>query len=151
MSRHLLFLELKTVSIDGLHRGQKINLIARPECECYREVMSYELPDEAPKSNTPIVFGPFCAIFVITILIGIFSDKKPPDIWFMFFFGSPFVCTALAQLRSGYQWKNMAPGNRGKKRSEDPIGFAASTAGHLILGLAIWGYGIYRHFAAANI
>ena len=56
-----------------------------------------------------------------------------------------FFGTAAAQLRSGYLWQNLAPGNRGLHRSKAPRRFVMSTIGHTALGTIIvtfawWGY-----------
>jgi hypothetical protein len=49
----------------------------------------------------------------------------------------PFFATAVAQLRSGYLWRNLAAGNRGDHRSERPMKFILSTTAHFAIGAGI--------------
>lgn len=49
----------------------------------------------------------------------------------------------LAELRSGYAWKNLAPGNRGVQRTTSPAKFFRSVIFHFLLAAIIAGYGVW--------
>ena len=56
-----------------------------------------------------------------------------------------FLGTAIAQLRTGYLWRNLSPGNRGLHRSDAPIRFILSTVfdfflAAVIIAFALWCY-----------
>ncbi|HCD32861.1 MAG TPA: hypothetical protein DER01_10685 [Phycisphaerales bacterium] len=38
-----------------------------------------------------------------------------------------FLGMAWVQLKTGYRWKNLCPGNRGKTREQSPFGFWSSS------------------------
>jgi hypothetical protein len=56
----------------------------------------------------------------------------------------PFFATAVAQLRSGYLWRNLAVGNRGKHRSESPTMFILSTVANIVVGTGIVAFFVYQ-------
>lgn len=60
------------------------------------------------------------------------------------FAGLAFVplAIALAELRSGYAWRNMTPGNRGVSRSESPRRYWFLVAEHLLIacGVILFGW-----------
>lgn len=100
------------------------------------------------KSNTPIIFVPILIMFVMLVLLhtqtSIIGNMK--TMLFFIMFGYLFIGTAIAQKRSGYFWKNLRNGNRGKHKSESPKMFVVSNIFHTCLGLAIWTFAIVRFF-----
>lgn len=79
------------------------------------------------------MFGVFILLHTQTSLP---EDMK--KMLFFFIFGYPFIGTAIAQKRSGYFWKNLRDGSRGKHKSESPKMFVASNILYTCLGLSIW-------------
>ena len=71
------------------------------------------------------------------------DDGSQRLLWRSGLIGFAFVplAIALAELRSGFAWKNLAPGNRGVSRTESPRHYWVSVAGHAILacGLVLFG------------
>ncbi len=57
-----------------------------------------------------------------------------------------FFAIGVAQLRSGYLWRNLSPGNRGAHRSKAPYRFMASTIFHFALALAIVAFALWRYW-----
>jgi len=98
------------------------------------------------KSNTVILFPPIVIMFAFLILLERYTNISDKLFRLLFFvmFGYLFIGTAIAQNRSGYFWKNLSKGNRGKHRSESPKQFILSNLFYLILGLSIWSFGIIR-------
>jgi hypothetical protein len=103
------------------------------------------MPQSKARSNTLIVFGAFALIF------GVFFwaargqlESRLAESMVLGSFSFPFLGTALSQLRSGYLWRNLSPGNRGLHRSESPARFALSTAGHFLMAAAIIGYAVWN-------
>lgn len=60
------------------------------------------------------------------------------------FVGYAFVpiSIAIAELRSGYAWKNLAPGNRGVARVCGPRAFFFSVAGHTAFACGLLAFGL---------
>jgi hypothetical protein len=94
------------------------------------------------KSNTPIVFIPTLILLTSIVLIHVYADISKNQYRALFFimFGYLFIGTPIAQIRSGYLWKNLADGNRGKHKSEAPLNFAISNIIYTIIGLCFWLY-----------
>ncbi len=61
--------------------------------------------------------------------------------------GIPLIAVGISQVRSGYIWRNLAPGNRGEHRTESPRKFLFSTCLNLAFGLGIATFFIYRFLA----
>lgn len=97
-------------------------------------------PQQPPKSNTWVVLIPTAVWFVggwayVRSLQIDLAGRY--DLIFAAGLSIPFLATAVAQVRSGFLWKNLACGNRGAHRSQAPLRFVLSTALHLVIGLAI--------------
>lgn len=93
-----------------------------------------------PKSNTWMVLVPFVLWLVGSIAyISLLQEESQGRYASLMAAGVsvPFFATAVAQLRSGYLWRNLAPGNRGAHRSESPKSFFFSTIFLFVIGLAI--------------
>ena len=93
-----------------------------------------------PKSNTWILLIPvalwFVGAFAYTRLLQEESHGRY-DSLVAAGLSIPFFATAVAQLRSGYIWRNLAAGNRGVHRSERPRKFIFSTTAHFVIGAGI--------------
>lgn len=63
-------------------------------------------------------------------------------------FSMPFLVTAIFELRTGYAWKNMAPGNRRVSRFEAPGKFARSVGFHLFTAAVLLGCALWRFFTS---
>jgi hypothetical protein len=98
--------------------------------------------NEKTKSNTPIVFIPILIMFAVLAVLDIYTNipKNQSRALFFFMFGYLFIGIPVAQIRSGYFWRNLKEGNRGKHKSESPVSFALSNIIYTILGLCFWGY-----------
>jgi hypothetical protein len=99
------------------------------------------------RSNTVIGFGGFVLTFAFCYLAYRiqFSQPRLASLIGIASFSLVFLATAFAQLRSGYLWRNLSPGNRGLRRSEAPSRFIASTVFHLLLALAIVAFALWRY------
>jgi hypothetical protein len=53
---------------------------------------------------------------------------------------------AVAELRSGYAWKNLAEGGRGVARATAPGRYWRSVSCHLLLAGAINAFNVWMHF-----
>lgn len=98
--------------------------------------------EEQLRSNTWIVLIPTVAWFVGGWTYARYFQEAVEgrfDNLFAAGLSIPFLATAIAQIRSGFLWKNLARGNRGAHRSHAPRRFLTATALHLIAGLAIAG------------
>ena len=75
---------------------------------------------------------------------GRWDDGSQRLIWRSGLVGFAFVplAIALAELRSGYAWKNLAPGNRGVSRTESPRHYWFSVAGHAVLACGLMLFGL---------
>ncbi|MBU1565142.1 MAG: hypothetical protein KJ630_05895 [Proteobacteria bacterium] len=101
------------------------------------------------KSNTPIVFIPTIIMFVILAMIDIYTNI-PKEIYralFFVMFGYLFIGVSIAQIRSGYLWKNLKKGNRGKHKSDSPGEYILSIIFYTIIGLCFWCYVAYAYFS----
>lgn len=92
-----------------------------------------------PRSNSP---GPLIGIVIAVALIAgtaLFDDGSQDLLWRSGLIGCAFVpvSIALAELRSGYAWKNLAPGNRGSSRLESPSRFWISVTWHMLFALGL--------------
>jgi hypothetical protein len=87
-----------------------------------------------PKSNTVVVFPLLAAAFVAAILVNKTDlPEETKNRVCLILFSSFFWAPALAQIRSGYRWKNMSPGNRGPHKSEELKKYKLSVAGNCLL------------------
>ncbi len=94
----------------------------------------------ALKSNTWVVVLPTVLWFVLGFAYVQFWQPQTNnryDYLMAAGLGVPFIAMALAQLRSGYIWRNLAPGNRGEHKSDKPKRFLSSTILDLAVGLGI--------------
>lgn len=92
-----------------------------------------------PRSNLPgLLMG---IVIAVALVIGaaFFDDGSQELLWRSGLIGSAFVplSIALAELRSGYMWKNVAPGNRGFSRLESPSRFWISVIWHMLFALGL--------------
>ena len=104
------------------------------------------IEDKTP-SNAPIGLSGWVLMFALLIWASRFLSPQPPiaGVIAIASLSLPFFATAIAQLRSGYLWRNLSPGFRGLHRSEAPTRFALSTVFHFSLAsgfiiLALWRY-----------
>lgn len=99
------------------------------------------------KSNTVIVIWPTVGMFILLIVFYKFTNISRDIITLIFWLmlGYMFLGTAIAQNRSGYFWKNLRQGNRGKTKKGNPILFIASNIFYSIIGLFIWVIGIIQY------
>ncbi len=98
------------------------------------------------RSNTAWGFGGLAlalALGIVAYRIQ-FSQPRLASLVAIASFGLVFLAIACAQLRSGYLWRNLAPGNRGPHRSEAPARFVASTVFHLLLAVSIVAFAYWR-------
>lgn len=101
-------------------------------------------PKTEPKSNTWMVAIPFVLCFLGGFLYARFlqgqTGGRYDSLVAAGFLSVPFFAIALAQLRSGYLWCNLVPGNRGEHRSVRPGKFVVSTFAFLAIGafFAAW-------------
>lgn len=81
------------------------------------------------------------------------DDGSKRLLWRSGLVGFAFVpfAIALAELRSGYAWKNLAPGNRGVSRTESPRRYWLSVAGHTVIALRSCAFWIAGYSATVNI
>ena len=98
-----------------------------------------------PRSNSiGLWLGMLLGISVIAV--GILTDYHGEQrfAWRSGLIGFSLVplCIAAAELRSGYAWKNLASGNRGVSRAEQPRRFWLSVGAHAALALGLAAYGI---------
>ncbi|RYD20355.1 MAG: hypothetical protein EOP88_15415 [Verrucomicrobiaceae bacterium] len=97
-----------------------------------------------PKSNTWMVVIPFASCLLGGLLYNRFvqdsTGGRYDELVAGLFLSTPFFALAFAQMRSGYLWRNMVPGNRGEHSSVCPMAFAVSTFIFMLLGtlVAIW-------------
>lgn len=103
----------------------------------------------SPKSNSP---GFWAGLTLLGLAIGLasLSERASLPEWTKFLPLAGVSCLplaiALAELRSGYAWKNLAPGNRGVQRTTSPAKFFRSVIFHLLLAAIIAGYGVWLSF-----
>jgi len=102
-----------------------------------------------PKSNSPGfgIGGALCGLACVVVAT---LDKASSAGWgrLLPLIGVcclPFAI-ALAELRSGYAWKNLAPGNRGVHRTASRATFFCSVTFHLMLAAIIAGFGVWLSF-----
>jgi hypothetical protein len=113
-----------------------------------------------PRSNSiGLLVGAILAVGVIVTAGRLEHDGSQRLLWRSAIIGFAFVplCIALAELRSGYSWKNLAPGNRGVARVDKPRTFWFSVAGHTAFAFGLLAFGLLatppetpNHSAAAN-
>jgi len=92
-----------------------------------------------PRSNSP---GPLIGIVIAVAIVAVavqLDDGSQELLWRSGLIGCAFVpvSIALAELRSGYAWKNLAPGNRGSSRLESPSRFWISVTGHVVFAAGL--------------
>ena len=89
--------------------------------------------------------GAILAVAVMAIAAQIDRDGSQRLLWRSAFVGFAFVplSIAAAELRSGYTWKNLAPGNRGAARPQAPRRFWLSVIGHTAFGCSLIAYGLF--------
>ena len=73
------------------------------------------------------------------------DDGSQRLLWRSAFVAFAFVplSIAVATLRSGYAWKNLAPGNRGAARAQSPRQFWLSVVGHTASGCGLIAFGVF--------
>lgn len=100
-----------------------------------------------PRSNTIIGFGGFVLTFALCYVAYRiqFSQPRLAALIGVASFSFVFMAVAFAQLRSGYLWRNLSPGNRGGHHSESPSRFILSTVFHFVLALGIVGFALWRY------
>jgi hypothetical protein len=92
-----------------------------------------------PRSNLPgLLMGIVIAVALIAG-VALFGDGSYVLLWRSRLIGFAFVplSIALAELRSGYAWKNLAPGNRGSSRLESPSRFWISVIWHMLFAVGL--------------
>jgi hypothetical protein len=99
------------------------------------------------RSNTVIGFGGFVLTFALCYVAYRiqFSQPRFASLIGIASFSLVFLATAFAQLRSGYLWRNLSPGNRGVHRSAAPSRFIASIIFHVVIALAIVAFALWRY------
>lgn len=106
--------------------------------------------NELIRSNTPALWVGFGLLFAFG-LIAYYLQHQLPDRTTLLIgltgFSTPFLVTALFELRSGYTWRNLSPGNRGISRIESPARFFLSIGFHVLAAFAIFGYGLWQFLA----
>lgn len=86
-----------------------------------------------PKSNFWIVLTIAISSFAVWALVSESSwPEQTKSRLFLILFSSFFWVPAIAVLRSGYAWKNLAPGNRGNHKSEEPTRYWLAIIGYAI-------------------
>ena len=101
--------------------------------------------------NTPALFIGFGLMFAFGIAAYYLQnrlDDRTTLLVGLTGFSMPFLITALFELRSGYIWRNLSPGNRGISRSASRTKFLGSVALNLLVALVILGYGLWHFFAS---
>lgn len=105
--------------------------------------------DNLPTSNLPgfWIGGALCGI---AFGVAANLNNAPSAAWVRLLPLAGVSCLplsiALAELRSGYAWKNLAPGNRGVQRTTSPAKFFRSVIFHFLLAAIIAGYGVWLSF-----
>jgi len=64
-------------------------------------------------------------------------------------FSLVFLGTAIAQLRTGFLWRNLSPGNRGLQRSDAPTRFILATVFHFLLAAVIIAFALWCYLHQA--
>ena len=100
-----------------------------------------------PRSNTVIVISGWVLAFVMFYEAFRIQHSQPrlASAVCLSSFSPVFFAAGLAQLRSGYLWRNLAPGNRGLHRSAAPARFMASTVLYFALALAIVCFALWSY------
>jgi hypothetical protein len=75
---------------------------------------------------------------------GHWDDGSRRLFWRSGLVGFAFVplAIAIAEMRSGYAWKNLAPGNRGVSRTESPRRYWLSVAWHSAFACGLMMFGL---------
>ncbi len=97
-----------------------------------------------PRSNSiGLLAGAIIAVAVMAAASRM-DDGSQRLLWRAAFVGFAFVplAIAIAELRSGYSWKNLAAGNRGVERVVAPRRYWASVAWHAALGSGLIAFGL---------
>lgn len=100
-----------------------------------------------PKSNTP---GFWIGLALLGLGMGcaVIAEKSSSPGWMQllalaFVSGLP-LAIALAELRSGYAWKNLAEGGRGVARTNAPVRYWSSVLFHLLLAGGINAFSVWN-------
>ena len=103
----------------------------------------------SPNNNSP-GFWAGLALLGLAIGLALLSENASSPEWTKLLPLAGVSCLplsiALAELRSGYAWKNLAPGNRGVQRTTSPAKFFRSVIFHFLFAAIIAGYGIWLSF-----
>ena len=94
----------------------------------------------AAKSNTWVVVVPTILWFVMGfVYLRLWQEAADHHFDYLLAagLGIPFIAMAIAQLRSGYLWRNLTPGNRGEHRSGSPGKFLFATIVDFVIGIGI--------------
>ena len=97
-----------------------------------------------PRSNSiGFLTGSIIAAAVIAVASR-FDDGSQLLLWRSGLSGFAFVplAIAIAEMRSGYAWKNLAPGNRGVSRNGSPRRYWISVVGHLAFACSLILFGL---------
>lgn len=92
--------------------------------------------------------GLLVGVFIAVALMfgaGHYDDGSQHLLWRSGLVGPSFVplAIALAELRSGYTWKNLAPGNRGVSRIESPGRYWVSVVSHTVFACGVLTFGLF--------
>lgn len=116
-------------------------------------VVNFRLPHpirsgNLPKSNLP-GFWIGGALFGTACLVAASLGNGSSAAWVRLLPLAGISCLplaiALAELRSGYAWKNLAEGGRGVARTAAPGRFWRSISFHLLLTVAINAFNVWMH------
>ena len=102
--------------------------------------------EEKPSSNIPIALGGWVLTFAIFFWASRTQASQPhlSHLAAVASLSLPFFGTALAQLRSGYFVRNLAPGLRGLHRSAAPRRFVLSIILHFTIAFAFLAFALWR-------
>jgi hypothetical protein len=105
--------------------------------------------DNLPKSNLP-GFWIGLALQGLGMSCAAITDKSSTPGWNQLVSLAGVSCLplsiAVAELRSGYAWKNLAEGGRGVARTAAPGRFWRSISLHLLLAVAINAFNLWAFF-----
>jgi hypothetical protein len=105
--------------------------------------------DNLPKSNLP-GFWIGLALLGLGMICAAITDKSSSPGWNQLVSLAGVACLplaiAVAELRSGYAWKNLAEGGRGVARTAAPGRYWRSVWFHLLLFAVIQTFNIWVYF-----
>ena len=99
---------------------------------------------KARNNSIGFLIGAILAVAVIVTAAQLDRDGSQRLLWRSAFIGLAFVplTIALAELRSGYAWKNLTPGNRGIARVDEPRKYWLSVVGHTAFACGLIAFGL---------